>query len=452
MSEFVLSAAKGGKKAMRALLSANVAEVYALSLLLLKDEKQAAEVTVKAINGAWSQIIVKDVKTDKGFSRFVKCEAARLAAEIIFGKDIKNFKIARVDGGKPIEVCSEGFTGDTELELARLESALDEIDPRERFVYLLKTAGDLGLVFAGNVIVQREAVARYYYEKALESLKSKEAVTLSTAASVYKNYINTVKVPETVTAECEKAIKERAVFELPSKKAMSAIASVVIALLLSVTAFVILKSQFDKAAEKGKAEGSYTTTTDTADKSGNEAAVKKYTGYVPPEIDATKSYTAEIKIKNYGSVTVELAPDEAPMTVANFVDLANKGFYNGLTFHRIIDGFMMQGGDPKGNGTGGSDNNIFGEFASNGFVNNLKHEKGVISMARSGDPNSASSQFFIMQDTAEHLDGDYAAFGKVTAGQDIVDKICKDAKPTDGNGTIPAANQPIIESVTVTVK
>ncbi|MBO7218109.1 MAG: peptidylprolyl isomerase [Clostridia bacterium] len=169
-------------------------------------------------------------------------------------------------------------------------------------------------------------------------------------------------------------------------------------------------------------------------------------------MDKEKSYTAEIKIKNYGTVKAELYPKAAPMTVANFVDLANRGFYNGLTFHRIIDGFMMQGGDPKGNGTGGSDNNIFGEFSQNGFNNTIKHEKGVLSMARSGDPNSASSQFFIMHDAAPHLDGGYAAFGKVIEGLDIVDKVCKDAEPIDGNGTIPAAAQPIIESVTVTVK
>ena len=122
-------------------------------------------------------------------------------------------------------------------------------------------------------------------------------------------------------------------------------------------------------------------------------------------------------------IRVELYPETAPITVENFLDLVKKGFYNGLTFHRIISGFMIQGGDPDGNGMGGPGHSIKGEFKSNGVDNPLKHEKGVISMARSMDPNSAGSQFFIMHEAAPHLDGQYAAFGKVIEGLDVVDEI-----------------------------
>lgn len=122
-------------------------------------------------------------------------------------------------------------------------------------------------------------------------------------------------------------------------------------------------------------------------------------------------------------IRLELYPETAPITVENFLDLVKKGFYNGLTFHRIISGFMIQGGDPDGNGMGGSGYSIKGEFKSNGVDNPLKHEKGVISMARSMDPNSAGSQFFIMHEAAPHLDGQYAAFGKVIEGLDVVDEI-----------------------------
>jgi peptidyl-prolyl cis-trans isomerase B (cyclophilin B) len=158
---------------------------------------------------------------------------------------------------------------------------------------------------------------------------------------------------------------------------------------------------------------------------------------------------AEIDIADYGTVSVELDGDEAPLTVQNFMDLANAGFYDGLTFHRIIDGFMIQGGDPNGNGTGGSGTNITGEFSSNGIENNIAHEKGVISMARSQDPNSASSQFFIMVEAAPHLDGEYAAFGHVTSGQEIVDQIAKDAVPLDSNGTIAPEDQPVITTIRI---
>lgn len=144
---------------------------------------------------------------------------------------------------------------------------------------------------------------------------------------------------------------------------------------------------------------------------------------------------------------VELYPDVAPNTVNNFISLVNKGFYNGLCFHRVIEGFMIQGGDPKGNGTGGPGYSIRGEFTKNGFKNNLKHKRGVISMARSMMPNSAGSQFFIMHADAPHLDGQYAAFGQVIDGMDVIDKIA--AVNVDYNDK-PLRDQ-IIESVTVDI-
>ena len=158
---------------------------------------------------------------------------------------------------------------------------------------------------------------------------------------------------------------------------------------------------------------------------------------------------AVITVKNYGEIHLELDGDTAPITVKNFVELAKDGFYDGLTFHRIISGFMIQGGDPKSDGTGGSKNKIIGEFESNGYENNIKHERGVISMARANDPDSASSQFFIMHRTATHLDGDYAAFGKVTEGMTVVDKIASEAVVTDNNGTVPKENQPVIKSIII---
>ena len=136
--------------------------------------------------------------------------------------------------------------------------------------------------------------------------------------------------------------------------------------------------------------------------------------------DTKGKHHAKIKVKDYGTIEVELDGDTAPITVANFIKLVNEKFYDGLTFHRIMSGFMIQGGDPLGNGTGGSDETIKGEFSSNGVENNISHKRGVISMARSSDPDSASSQFFIMHQDSTYLDGEYAAFGKVTKGMKVV--------------------------------
>ncbi|WP_290137604.1 peptidylprolyl isomerase [uncultured Dubosiella sp.] len=167
-------------------------------------------------------------------------------------------------------------------------------------------------------------------------------------------------------------------------------------------------------------------------------------------IDTSKTYLADIIVKDYGTIQVALDPKEAPLTCQNFIELANDGFYDNLTFHRIMKGFMIQGGDPNGDGTGGSEKTIQGEFQSNGVDNKLAHERGTISMARSSDPNSASSQFFICDADDPFLDGDYAAFGHVVKGMDVVDKIASDAKPLDNNGTIAKDEQPVIETIQIT--
>ena len=165
----------------------------------------------------------------------------------------------------------------------------------------------------------------------------------------------------------------------------------------------------------------------------------------------TGKHYVEMKVKDYGTIELELDSDVAPITVTNFINLVNSKFYDGLTFHRIIDGFMIQGGDPLGNGTGGSSKTIKGEFSENGVKNSISHVRGVISMARSSDYNSASSQFFIVQEDTTSLDGQYAAFGKVISGMDVVDKIAK-VKVEDDNGTVSKENQPVIESIRVTKK
>ena len=157
---------------------------------------------------------------------------------------------------------------------------------------------------------------------------------------------------------------------------------------------------------------------------------------------------ATITVDGYGVIEAELYPEIAPNTVNNFIYLANKGFYNNLKFHRVIKGFMIQGGDPKGDGTGSPGYSIEGEFTSNGFANSLKHTKGVLSMARAQDPNSAGSQFFIMSGDAPSLDGEYAAFGKVISGLEVVDKI----QNVETNSADAPKKDVVITSITVDTK
>lgn len=184
--------------------------------------------------------------------------------------------------------------------------------------------------------------------------------------------------------------------------------------------------------------------------SGNTITTPEPTGEVG-EYLSDKHY-AEIEIEGFGVIKLELDADIAPISVTNFVQLAKDGFYDGLTFHRIIDGFMIQGGDGTTN-TNGEEKKcepIKGEFSSNGIENNLLHERGVISMARiAKQNNSADSQFFIVQTDSPHLDGDYAAFGKVIEGMEIVDEICEKTPVLDQNGTVSQENQPVIQTIRI---
>ena len=190
-----------------------------------------------------------------------------------------------------------------------------------------------------------------------------------------------------------------------------------------------------------------------------EETANDTTQEVPPSAELSTEEPADlwegemtrvkIEIEDYGDIIVELNEAAAPITVANFLRLVEEGFYDGVVFHRIIEGFMIQGGDPTGTGTGGSDERIQGEFASNGIENPIQHKRGVISMARTNDPNSATSQFFIMHADSPFLDGDYAGFGRVVEGIEVVDAIVAAVPVLDGNGSVAPENHPRMTRVII---
>ena len=242
------------------------------------------------------------------------------------------------------------------------------------------------------------------------------------------------------------------------KKSYIIIAVVVVIMLaaIGVCAIINNNSQNKKQSKENSTNIEGTTNTENSTKENNteNKAENIQNNQISNESEDNNMYStgkhhAEIVVKNYGTIALELDADVAPITVENFANLVNEGFYNGLTFHRIISGFMIQGGDPLGNGTGGSSKTIKGEFASNGVKNSISHVRGTISMARSSMPNSASSQFFIVHKDSTFLDGQYAAFGTVTSGMEVVDKICAETAVEDDNGTVAKNNQPVIEKITM---
>lgn len=242
------------------------------------------------------------------------------------------------------------------------------------------------------------------------------------------------------------------------KKSYIIIGIVVIVMLAAIGIYAVINSnsQSKKQSKENSTNIEGTTNTENSTKENNteNKAENIQNNQISNESEENNMYStgkhhAKIVVKNYGTIALELDADVAPITVENFANLVNEGFYNGLTFHRIISGFMIQGGDPLGNGTGGSSKTIKGEFASNGVKNSISHVRGTISMARSSMPNSASSQFFIVHKDSTFLDGQYAAFGTVTSGMEVVDKICADTAVEDDNGTVAKNNQPVIEKITM---
>lgn len=242
------------------------------------------------------------------------------------------------------------------------------------------------------------------------------------------------------------------------KKSYIIIGVVVVVMLAAIGIYAAINSnsQSKKQLEENSTNIEGTTNTENSTKENNKENKDEniQNNQISNESEENNMYStgkhhAEIVVKNYGTIALELDANVAPITVENFANLVNEGFYNGLTFHRIISGFMIQGGDPLGNGTGGSSKTIKGEFASNGVKNSISHVRGTISMARSSMPNSASSQFFIVHQNSTFLDGKYAAFGTVTSGMEVVDKICADTAVEDDNGTVAKNNQPVIEKITM---
>lgn len=343
--------------------------------------------------------------------------------------------------------------GGIEEGINHLQNALEKVDSHHRYIFLLYTVGGLSFKEIAHIIKQRDAITKYCYETTVVALYrnldniSDGTLLIEQINSLTEQALSYVTFPETIENSCIRQIKVCAKSPFPPKKVVIPIICVII-FIIGVVMAVALMPKDDTMTTSGDDNSVSNTSADPTDASIISSPVI--------DLDETLTYYADIEFKDYGTITVELDQESAPVTVANFVNLAQNGFYDGLTFHRIIEDFMMQGGDPNGDGTGGNTNengneiNIVGEFTDNGHENSLSHTRGAISMARSNEYDSASSQFFIVhEDSSASLDGQYAVFGYVTEGLDIVDTICESAEPTDDNGTIEAETQPVISSVTI---
>lgn len=441
--KLIAKAALGDKKSLDFICEKYAKYVYFFCTTVISDNKKAENAFKKSFKAIFSAIS-KNPNTDN-LDEIVKSETAKVCKSAISDENNYENSTGKMQpfGDKDKISSASAITAEQKNLFV---NALKSINANQRIVVLLNLLCDYNTKKIADILKISEDKVQNSLEYGRENIKKqlrmsdskftkRDIIFLMTAsANIVKEAAAQAKIPDSIDSFLDEIVLSLAKPQKSDKKKAWIVISAVAVFLVAVIVVFVITSN--------KSNGSAGATNDSASASNVSATIG--------ESQAKGTHHAEINIKDYGVIKVELNGDVAPITVANFINLANSHFYDGLTFHRIIDGFMMQGGDPLGNGTGGSENTIKGEFSQNGVENNLSHTRGAISMARSTDMDSASSQFFIVQSDSTYLDGQYACFGYVTDGMNIVDEICKNAVTTDSNGSVSAENQPVINSITIT--
>lgn len=438
-------AAKGERSALQAVADLTLPRVYPLVYTMLDTDADVTAVCDATYRSLWTALAADSTLSEEQIVTLAVTTAAEQCRRLIQKKDSKAF---RMPADRRFELKSVPvFSPAADQPLA--VEAVHALPPIHRLVVAGQLAGGLSAADVAAVLkldARTMALAVEAQPFNVEAILAQTDGKLSTYDALVAAW-DALTVPPSAAVLDAVAASIHAVAGPKEKERRRktwttfGIIMGVCLIIGGLCAFVIWDMTRPDAVDSTSGDGTATTTTAPSD---NNMGVTFSSDY-------TATHRAEITIADHGTITLELDANAAPRTVANFEHLANSGFYDGLTFHRIINGFMMQGGDPEGNGTGGSDANVIGEFTENGYINSLSHTRGAISMARADDYDSGSSQFFIVhEDNQPSLDGKYAAFGYVVDGMDIVDTICTTAVPTDSNGSIAAADQPIITTVTVT--
>ena len=485
MDTIIQKASKGNRTALTQLYEGNKQDIYFLCRALLRNGEATVPAAKWALKSALVAVDIGEVQTEADFSYYAAKQAVSYCKKDITKNDRHAFKLPPQKSFHVSHVNDRYIDANADM----VDNYFSCLPAAQRFALVLQLSGlmDEKQIFraigldAKNAELLKEAEAENL-GKVYRTLQAKGvscvAPTKELLAMAFDDALAQTHVPdeleehiadyiESVAAPVEKAAKSKRKVYYIASAAVVAVAIILIAVLagggndtlvdeddttgtVTSTDAEMTDDEIDDALDKATTDSILdveSTEDNMADEDSEPEAIAENETVV---LDASLTYYADIAIRDYGTITVQLDQASAPITAANFVSLAESGFYDGLTFHRIIEGFVMQGGDPEGNGTGGSDENIVGEFTANGYDNTLSHTRGAISMARSNDYDSASSQFFIVhEDSSASLDGQYAVFGYVTEGMDVVDAVCEAAEPTDGNGTILAEEQPVITSVTI---
>lgn len=458
MSVSLEKAGRGTPAALQTLYEQNRSMIYFLSTGLMDDQTAAKAVTQQVFQNTWSAVLEGRIETDEELRSTLLYKTVTACKNRVLKADPKAFHLPPKKNFlstvyTPIRIAPED---------SNMQTVLHSLPALHRFIYVLHGCGlynekELGKLLNTNAETVRQAIAAEdeILKKIFSAANHGIGMTPQEFHQELTNGLKTAVVPEAVNESVSRTIATvcKPYQEKAGKRMRrTAIAVICAALVLAlVVSLCVNHGAEDETGETSSvvSETDEGVTDSIVEEDESDTEVDTAVTAEGVTVVENPAYYADIEIENYGTITVALDDTYAPETVDNFVELAQSGFYDGLTFHRIIEGFMMQGGDPNGDGTGGSEENITGEFSDNGVENPLSNTRGAIAMARSSDYDSASSQFFIVHEDSTFLDGQYAVFGYVTSGMDVVDAVCTTAEPTDDNGTISADDQPVITSVTI---
>ncbi len=455
MSDIISKAMHGSEAAMHELYEMNKAMVTHVCSVLLCNDSATDSVVTKVFKIAFEQTVQGVYSSEKGFCDGVIQKSVNLCKSQIKKKNSKAFNMPMNKNflAYIYDPNKMDFGGDIH------KIVLKNLPALHRFIYILYTLCSYSKYEIGKLFRMNEAAVEIALDSISGNINKITALSetkMNMQISMYEeslhewllSSVESVNVAKSVNNSIVTVINKicTPVREKVRKQRMKNI-YFFIAILLSIALIIGIVAAVSN--NEDNSDDAESTNAGNASDDGTDDIT--YTS------EYTATHYADIVIEGYGTITVALDENKAPKTVSNFVNLANEGFYDGLTFHRIIEGFVMQGGDPDGNGRGGNKDedgnkiNIVGEFTSNGSDNNLSHTRGAISMARGDDYDSASSQFFIVHtdDYTGQLDGSYAVFGYVTEGLDIVDAICEAIYTVDEDEVIAADEQPVITSITI---
>ena len=448
MSSLIQAAIKGERSALRTLYKANRQKVWNIAYGLLLDQGQAASVTSSVFRDLWRELKLSSIATKEDFTNAAVSKTAEQCVAAILQKNPRAFHLPYdKDFHLPAGIAiNTRFHSEPEYYLSNLPAL-------QRLIFVLHTIGGWGALRIAHVLQWDSSIVRTALEAEEENFSllqqlsgEKYHSSLEEVLQLFAQWENGNKLPEDTDRQLLESIEALVSPQAEQAKRRKLSIAVFCAVVCIGLLAVILRSCKPDPNKPGKDSTVETTEDLEATEELTEETEDPNAPYSPPRLDSDVIYYADIEIEGYGTIVIQLDQDAAPVTCANFVDLAEMGFYDFLTIYSITDGSMIQGGDPTIGSSIISSRHIVGEFSENGYDNPLSHTAGAISMVRSGDYNSASSAFSILRTDRTDMDGKYAVFGYVIEGMDVLDAICND-NFADETGYIEEEMQPIIDSL-----